>query len=123
MGGAWFLYLGLRSWHGLAPQPSANLAFAGNSARMNRFVDRCILPLSLLYLSLGITLGLAGAAAQLSASGILAVPIGIAAASSVTFLALTTSVYRYWKPRRLIPAYLRYDVQPRLPGTIGPYSK
>jgi hypothetical protein len=34
----------------------------------------------------------------------LAVPIVIAAASSVTFLALTISVYRYWKPKRLIPA-------------------
>jgi hypothetical protein len=125
MGGAWFVCLGLRSWHGLAPRPSANLVFAGNTARMNRFVDRCILPLGLLYLSLGITLGLAGAAAQLSpsGSGILAVPIGIAAASSVTFLALTISVYRYWKPRRLIPAYPRYEAQPRLRSTIGPHTK
>ena len=106
IGGTWFLCLGLRSWHGLAPRPSANLVFAGNSARMNRFVDRCILPLGLLHLSLGIALGSAGAAAQLSpsASGILAVPIGIATVSSVTFLALTMSVHRFWKPRRLIPA-------------------
>jgi hypothetical protein len=45
----------------------------------------------------------------------LAVPIVIAAASSMTFLALTISVYRYWKPKRLIPAYLRYETRPRFP--------
>src|SRR5258708_39367384 len=101
MGGAWFLYLGLRSWHGLAPQPSANLAFAGNSARMTWCVDRCILPLSLLYLSLRITLGLAGAPAQLCASRLLPVPVALAPPPSGTFPPLTTSVYRHWNPRRL----------------------
>jgi hypothetical protein len=115
--GAWSTYLGVRSWRGLAPRPSRIL---GSTRRAARFVDRCIVPLSLLYLSLGITLGLAGIAAHTSQGGvgatILAIAIVVTSAASVTFLALTFTVYRYWKPRRLIPAYLRYETY-LLPGT------
>lgn len=115
--GAWSVYRGVRSWHGLCPRPSESLAHAGSSPRIRRFVDRCILPLGLSCLSLGITLGLAGTAALISqsATSALTIAISLTSIASVTLIALTFSVYRYWKPRRLIPAYLRYESHP-LPG-------
>lgn len=112
--GAWSVYCGARSWHGLGPRQSESVAYAGKSPRARRFVDRCILPLGLSYLSLGITLGLAGTATLIGrgATSALTIAISLTSIASVTLMTLTFSVYRYWKPRRLIPAYLRYESHP-----------
>lgn len=54
-------------------------------------------------------LGSAGAAAEfrLGDGGLLVAVFSVAAAASAIFLALTYCVYRYGRPRRLMPAYLR----------------
>jgi len=119
--GTWFVYLGTRSWHGQGPRPSTNIVFAGTSPRVRRFVDRSILPLGLLCLSLGITLGLAGAAAEHSSSidVLFTVAISLTATASATFLALTLCVFRYSKPRRLVPAYLRDGARSDSTATPG----
>ena len=114
--GAWSVYRGVHSWNGHAPRPSESVAFAGTSPRIRGFVDRCILPLSLLFLSFGVTLGLAAAAAHTNRSGgLLMIAIAVATTISLALLILSFTVYRYWKPRRLIPAYLRYETH-SLPG-------
>jgi hypothetical protein len=114
--GLWAVHLGIRSWNGNGVRPSTSIEFsAGSSARVRRFVDRCIIPLGLFYLSLGVTLGLVGvdASLNLSAGGALGaasgMAAGIGAAMPVALLVLTVSLCRFWKPRRLIPAYLRFD--------------
>lgn len=33
----------------------------------------------------------------------------VGAVASAVFLTLTVSVYRFWRPRRLVPAHLRHD--------------
>lgn len=117
--GAYSLYLGVRSWDGQGVRPSRSvLLSAGKSARIRRFTDRCVVPLGLFSISAGVTLGLAGTDAGRIATGTsqaLDVALGVSVVASVAFLALTLSVYRYGKPRRLIPAYLRSDVPRRVP--------
>lgn len=110
--GVWSVFLGVRSWSGQSRRPSASVVFAGGTARVRRFMDRCIVPLGLFYVSFGATLGLASDAASLpniSARWILDVAAVVGAVASFACLALTICVYRYWKPRRLIPAYIRDD--------------
>jgi hypothetical protein len=116
--GTWSVYLGARSWNGHGLRPSESIAYSsGKSPRVRRIVDRCILPLGLLYLSLGITLGLADVNAwHLSTGPVLSTAAGIGAVASVVFLVLTVSACRYWRPRRLIPTYLRHGVERRRPG-------
>ena len=119
--GAWSVYLAVRSWNGHGLRPSESVAYSsGSSPCVRRFVDRCILPLGLLYLSLGFTLGLADVDARhLSTSPILTAAAGIGVVASVVFLVLTVSVCCFRKPRRLIPAYLRHGVERRPGGASG----
>lgn len=110
--GVWSLFLAARSWSGRSPRPSTSLVASG-SARVRRFVDRCILPLGLLYASIGITLGSACASSASGASTgqVFDAVTAVGALVSAVCFTLTVSVYRYWKPARLIPAYRRYDEQ------------
>ena len=102
--------------------PSITLSIESTHCRRSIEPLRTPFERALSSISLGAMLGLATAMTHfgLSANRFVAVVFSLAAVSSATFLALTYIVYRYRRPRRLMPAYLRCEARIAPSNASGP---